>query len=90
MDTLSYTELRANLKDAIDRAVSDHEPITVKRSRGGDAVLLSKDDYNSLVETAYLLRSPTNAKRLLTAAKRTSKKRKTFASVEELKIAFGL
>ena len=90
MDTLSYSELRANLKDAIDRAVNDHEPIVVKRARGLDAVLLSKDDYDSLIETAYLLRSPANAKRLLTAAKRTGKSRKSFASVKEVKDAFGL
>ncbi len=90
MDTLSYSELRANLKDAIDRAVNDHEPIVVKRARGLDAVLLSKDDYDSLIETAYLLRSPANAKRLLTAAKRTVKSRKSFASVKEVKDAFGL
>ena len=90
MDTLSYSELRANLKDAIDRAVNDHEPIVVKRARGLDAVLLSKDDYDSLIETAYLLRSPANAKRLLTAAKRTVKSRKSFASVKEVKEAFGL
>ncbi len=90
MDTLSYSELRANLKDAIDRAVNDHEPIVVKRARGVDAVLLSKEDYDSLMETAYLLRSPANAKRLLTAAKRTSKSRKSFASVKDVKDAFGL
>ncbi len=90
MDTLSYSNLRANLKSALDRAVDDHEVITVKRAKGGDAVLLSKDDYSSLAETAYLLRSPANAKRLLEAVKRPKKMRKSFKSVAALKNALGL
>ena len=90
MDTLSYSELRANLKDAIDRAVNDHEPIVVKRARGGDAVLVSREDFDSLMETAYLLRFPANAKRLLEAVKRPKKQRKTFKSMAALKHAVGL
>ena len=90
MDTLTYSGLRANLKSALDRAVDDHEVITVKRAKGGDAVLLSKDDYDSLAETAYLLRSPANAAQLLTAVKRPKKLRKSFKSVAALKNALGL
>lgn len=90
MDTLSYSSLRANLKSALDRAVDDHEVITVKRSKGGDAVLLSKEDYDSLAETAYLLRSPNNAIRLLEALKRSKKSRKSFASIAAVKHALGL
>jgi antitoxin YefM len=90
METLSYSKLRANLKSALDRAVDDHEVIVVERANGGDAVLLSRDDYNSLAETAYLLRSPANAKRLLTAAARNKKSRKSFKSIDALKNASGL
>jgi antitoxin YefM len=93
MDTLTYSKLRANLKSALDRAVDDHEVITIKRANGDDAVILSKEDYSSLAETAYLLRSPANAKRLLNAAKRVNKSYKTskvYKSVEELKNATGL
>ncbi len=90
MDTLSYSELRANLKDAIDRAVNDHEPIVVKRARGGDAVLVSREDYDSLMETAYLLRSPANAKQLREAMKRPRKDLIAFKSVAALKNALGL
>lgn len=89
MDTLSYSSLRANLKSALDRAVDDHEVITVKRAKGGDAVLLSKEDYEALAETAYLLRSPNNAARLLKALKRPKKSRKTLNSVAALKDALG-
>ena len=90
MDTLSYSELRANLKDAIDRAVNDHEPIVVKRARGGDAVLVSREDFDSLMETAYLLRSPANAKQLRVAMKRPKKELIGFKSVADLKNALGL
>ena len=90
MDTVSYSELRANLKSAIDKVVNDHDPIVVKRAKGGDAVLLARDDYDSLMETAYLLRVPANAKRLLAAAKRHNKGRKVFKTVAEVKNAFGL
>ena len=90
MDTLSYSKLRANLKSALDRAVDDHEVITIKRAKGGDAVILSKDDYSSLAETAYLLRSPANAKQLREAMKRPKKERVAFKSVAALKNALGL
>ena len=90
MYMLSYSELRANLKDAIDRAVNDHEPIIVKRARGGDAVLLSREDYDSMMETAHLLRSPANAKQLREAMKRPRKQLVKFKSVAALKNAVGL
>ena len=90
MDTVSYSELRANLKSAIDKVVNDHDPIAVKRAKGGDAVLLARDDYDSLMETAYLLRSPANAKQLRAAMKRPKKDLVGFKSVAALKNALGL
>ncbi len=90
MYTLSYSKLRANLKSALDRAVDDHEVIVVERAKGGDAVLLSREDYNSLNETAYLLRSPANAKRLLNAVNRAKATRKVFKSTKKLRDAVGL
>jgi antitoxin YefM len=90
MDTISYSKLRANLKSALDRAVDDHEVITIKRAKGGDAVILSKDDYTALAETAYLLRSPANAKQLRDAMKRPRKQMVEFDSVAALKNALGL
>jgi antitoxin YefM len=90
MDQYTYSELRANLKSALDRAVEDHVVIVVERARGGDAVLMSREDYESLNETAYLLRSPANAQRLLAANSRAKSKRKSFKSIEPLKNAVGL
>jgi antitoxin YefM len=48
----------------MDRVCNDHEPIVVTRKNGRSVVMLSLEDYTSLEETAYLLQSPANAKRL--------------------------
>jgi antitoxin YefM len=90
MNQYTYSELRANLKTALDRAVEDHIVVVVERAPGGDAVLMSREDYESLNETAYLLRSRANAQRLLTANTRAKSKRKSFKSIELLKDAVGL
>jgi antitoxin YefM len=67
MDTITYTAARANLASTMDRVCNDHEPLIITRAGAEPAVLLSLDDYKALEETAYLLRSPANAKRLLAA-----------------------
>jgi antitoxin YefM len=64
---ISYSELRQNLKSAIDQASSTHEPFFITSHKVRKAVILSYEDYESLQETAYLLRSPVMAKRLLEA-----------------------
>ena len=65
MDAITYSTARANLAQTMDRVVNDHEPLIITRNGDQSVVMLSLDDYNALEETAYLLRSPTNAKRLL-------------------------
>ena len=67
MDAITYTAARANLASTMDRVCSDHEPLIITRNGQPSVVMLSLDDYQSLEETAYLLRSPQNAKRLLSA-----------------------
>jgi antitoxin YefM len=64
--------------------------VVVERKNGGDVVLIAREDYDSLNETAYLLRSPANARRLLAAAKRAKRGRKSFASVKALRGAAGI
>ncbi len=71
MREYSYTESRQNLKSVIEEAVNDHEVIRISNRRGPSVIMLDEQDYNSLVETAYLLRSPENARRLLDAKRRS-------------------
>ncbi len=68
MRTMSFNEVRRNLAQTIDSVNADHEPVLVTRDRGKPAaVLISVEDFASFEETAYLLRSPKNAERLLAA-----------------------
>jgi antitoxin YefM len=61
---ISASEARKNLFRLIEQVNADHQPVEIT-SRSGDAVLVSKSDYDALAETAYLLRVPSNAVRLL-------------------------
>lgn len=65
MDAITYTAARANLAQTMNRVCDDHEPIIITRKTDQAVVMLSLEDYNALQETAYLLRSPANARRLL-------------------------
>ncbi|CAH1388028.1 type II toxin-antitoxin system Phd/YefM family antitoxin [Candidatus Nitrotoga sp. M5] len=67
MDAITYTTVRANLANTMDRVCDDHEPLIITRNGEQSVVMLSLEDYKSLEETAYLLRTPANAKRLLAA-----------------------
>ena len=68
MNTNTYTPVRANLASAMERVCNDHEPLIITRNGERSVVMLSLEDFNALEETAYLLRTPSNAKRLLAAA----------------------
>ena len=65
MDAIPYTTLRANLASQMDRVCEDHAPLIVTRKASKSVVMISLDDYEAMEETAYLLRSPKNARRLL-------------------------
>ncbi|MEW6704393.1 MAG: type II toxin-antitoxin system prevent-host-death family antitoxin [Pseudomonadota bacterium] len=67
MDAITYTAARANLAKTMDRVCNDHEPLIITRNGEQSVVMLSLDDFKALEETAYLLRSPANARRLLAA-----------------------
>lgn len=67
MDAISYSSARANLASTMDRVCEDHEPLIITRSGQQSVVMLSLEDFSALEETAYLLRSPTNTRRLLSA-----------------------
>jgi antitoxin YefM len=69
MDVLSYTVARAKLAKTMDKVNDDHAPVIITRRRGKPVVLMSLDDFNSYVETDYLLSSPNNAARLARAVR---------------------
>ncbi|WP_372611312.1 type II toxin-antitoxin system Phd/YefM family antitoxin [Halomonas sp.] len=65
MDAISYTAARSHLAKTMQQVCDDHAPITITRSKAQSVVMISLEDYEALQETAYLLRSPKNARRLL-------------------------
>lgn len=65
MNTLTYSEAREKLASTMDKVCDDHAPIIITRKNSQSVVMMSLDDYQALEETAYLLRSPKNARRLL-------------------------
>ena len=65
MDALSYTAARANLAKTMAKVCDDHAPVIITRKSENSVVMLSLEDYQAMEETAYLLRSPANARHLL-------------------------
>jgi antitoxin YefM len=65
MNAITYTAARENLASTMNRVCLDRDPVIITRKRDQSVVMISLDDYESLEETAYLLRSPANAKRLI-------------------------
>jgi antitoxin YefM len=65
METVSYSELRQNLKRHLDKVCDDRAPLVVTRRNGEPVVVLALSEYESLEETLHLLSNPANAERLL-------------------------
>jgi len=70
MKTLSYTDSRARYAEVLDSVVNDREEVVITRAGHEPVVIVSLEDYEALKETAYLMRSPVNARRLLDAMER--------------------
>ena len=70
MKTLSYTESRARYVEVLDSVVNDREEVVVTRAGHPSVVIVSLEDFESMRETAFLMSSPTNARRLLDAMER--------------------
>jgi antitoxin YefM len=70
MKTMSYTESRARYAEVLDSVVNDREEVVITRAGHEPVVLMSLADFESLRETAHLMRSPANARRLLDAMER--------------------
>ena len=70
MNSISFSESRANLKALMDRVVADKAPVTITRARGQESVvMISESEWSSIEETLYLLSLPKNAARLLDAVR---------------------
>jgi antitoxin YefM len=69
LDAMTYSTARAKLAGTMDRVCDDHAPIIITRNgdEGRSVVMLSLEDFQALEETAYLVRSPANVRRLLNA-----------------------
>ena len=86
MTAITYTAARENLASTMNRVCNDRDPVIITRNRDQAVVMLSLEDYESLQETAYLLRSPAKAKRLFDAIEAAEKGElieKTFSDLPE-------
>ncbi|MCA1752812.1 MAG: type II toxin-antitoxin system Phd/YefM family antitoxin [Cryomorphaceae bacterium] len=69
MEVTTYSDFKRNIKAYLEKVLSMGAPLFVTRSKGNDVVVLSKSEYNSMLETFHLLKSPKNAERLMEAVK---------------------
>ena len=65
MNAITYSQARENLAKTMDKVCDDHSPVIITRKNQRSVVMVSLEDYQALEETAYLLKSPKNARRLL-------------------------
>jgi len=81
----TYTSLRQNLASILDRVVDQQETVIVRRKGSRDVALVPAGELAGLIETAHLLRSPRNARRLLTALRRAERGKAKPVSLAELR-----
>jgi antitoxin YefM len=86
----TYTALREKLAGFLDLVTDDREVVIVRRRGARDVAIVPADELSSLMETAYLLRSPKNAERLLGALRRAENGEGRVETVEELRKSVGL
>ena len=86
----TYTQARANLAALWDEVTSNREIVIIQRRGAEDVALISLEELTGLLETVHLIKSPTNADRLLTAYGRAMKGEGISRTVAELRESFGL
>ena len=84
LDT-TYTNLRENLSSILDQVVADQEIIFIKRKGVREVALIPAEELAGLIETAHLLRSPKNARRLLSSLDRAQSGKPKRSSVDQLR-----
>jgi antitoxin YefM len=85
----TYTSLRENLAQTLDRVVNDQEVVIVRRKSAPDVALVPATELSSLLETAHLLRSPRNARRLIAALRRAKGGSGARQTVDALRLQVG-
>lgn len=86
----TYTSAREQFASLLDRVTKDREVIIIQRRGHEDVAMIAADELASLTESAYLLRSPRNAERLLSALGRALKNEGQSQSVDDLRREAGL
>lgn len=86
----TYTNARANFSTLCDAVVDDREVVIITRRNEQNVALIAADELSSLMETAHLLRSPKNARRLLTALNRALEDEGETRTLQQLKVEVGL
>jgi antitoxin YefM len=86
----SYSSAREQLATLLDRVTKDREVVIIQRRGGEDVAMIAADELASLTETAYLLRSPQNAERILSALARALKNEGGPQDVDDLRRGVGL
>ena len=86
----TYTNAREKFASLLDRVTKDREVVIIQRRGSEDVAMIAADELASLTETAYLLRSPQNAERLLSALGRALKDEGTPQTLDELRHEVGL
>jgi antitoxin YefM len=85
MTAITYTAAREKLAATMDKVCENHEPVIITRNRDQAVVMMSLEDYSALDETAYLTRSPANAKRLREAIAQVEKGKGVRKKLSDLK-----
>ncbi len=85
----TYTRARANLASILDEVTKNREVVIIQRRGSEDVALITADELAGIMEAAHLLRSPNNAKRLLTALDRVRKASGTPQTIDELRREVG-
>jgi antitoxin YefM len=85
----TYTQARASLATLLDQVTKNREVVIIKRRGGEDVAMITADELAGILETAHLLRSPINAKRLLAALDRVRKESGTPQTIDDLRNEVG-
>ena len=85
----TYTHARANLSSLLDEVSKNREIVIIQRRGNEDVALINADELTGMLETAHLLRSPNNSKRLLSALDKVKKGSGKLQTIDELRIEVG-